>query len=704
MNWNRNFSHLTALLFLLLGNGFTLTAQIAEYKWEQLKIGGGGYVTGIVIHPSDKDIIYIRADIGGAYRWNKHISGWEQMLNWITPEDANLMGVDGIALDPNNPNRVYLALGKRSDGKGGIFRSENRGETWEKLLDMAFEGNGRNARWMGECIAVDPLNSHIIYGGTRKNGLWRSTDDGKIWSKVEEVPEGDIRNPVTGIRSIVFNPSKNINGHSSEIYVGIPDYGIYCSNDGGGSFFKMPGAPETPARMQVVDGELFVSYGKGVAYFSKGGWHDITPVADKNYVALAVDETDSRKIVVTQHYDRFLNPIFRSTDKGGTWKQINSDSVPAALNLTIPWWPRVWFSSATAGMTMVPGGTGELFFTDWFGVWHTPDIWSDTTRWSTKVNGHEETVILSLVSPPSGPLLYSGLADVSGFVHKNTTHHPEKRIAHFNECFSISVCESDPAHIVMLGAQDWYGGKSSLLVSCDFGESWTERALPGDEILGRIAISSLHPSHLVYLAGSGNLYYSLNNGESWEKGENAPVGAIRLRDIWNRNKVLASDLVNGYFYIMKEGVLYTSINGISWEEKGKIPVPQLQDRFINIVPCPGRLGEVWVCLGMNGLWRTTDSGVSFHRIESFENARLICWGAPAPDANIPTAFVFGVKQGKWGIYRSVDMGRNWVKIHDDQHQFPAGVPVIDGDKNVFGRIYVGTDGNGIHYGEPVVDN
>lgn len=700
----RNFIRFTALLFILLAKGFTLVAQTAEYKWEHLKIGGGGYVTGIAIHPSDKDIMYIRTDIGGAYRWNKDNEGWEQMLNWISPENANLIGVDGIALDPINPHRIYLALGRRSDGEGGIFRSEDRGETWKKLLDVAFEGNGHNARWIGECIAVDPLNSNIIYAGTRKNGLWRSSDDGETWSKLEEVPEGDIRNPVKGIRSIVFDPSQNINDHSAGIYVGIPDYGIYCSNDGGGSFTKMEGAPQTPARMQVVNGDLFVSHGGGLRYFSEGKWHDITPVTNKDYVALAVDETDNRRIIVAQYYNHFLNPIFRSTDKGNTWEQIKSDMVPAKLHLTIPWWPQVWFSSATAGMAMAPGGAGELFFTDWFGVWHTPDIWADSTNWTTFVKGHEETVILTLVSPHTGPLLYSGLADVSGFIHKNTTHYPEKRISNFNECFSISVCESDPAHIALLGSKDWYGANSTLLTSSDFGENWTARALPADEILGRIAISALDPSLLVYLAGSGNVYYSINKGESWEKAENAPVGAIRLRDIWNKNMVLASDPINGCFYILKKGELYSSMNGISWEQMGRIPVPRLQDRFQNIVPCPGSPGEVWVCLGKDGLWKTTDSGTSFQRVENFENARLICWGAPAPDSHMPTAFVFGVKQGKWGIYRSVDMGKNWIKIHDDRHQFPAGVSAIEGDKNVFGRIYVGTDGNGINYGEPGMHN
>lgn len=141
-----------------------------------MKIGGGGYVTGIVIHPSNKDIMYIRTDIGGAYRWNKPIFGWEQMLNWVSPENANLIGVDGIALDPNNINRVYLALGRRRDGEGGIFRTD-----------------------------------------TRKNGLWRSTDDGKTWVKIHN----DHYQFPAGVSAI--DRDKNVFGR---IYVGSNDFGI----------------------------------------------------------------------------------------------------------------------------------------------------------------------------------------------------------------------------------------------------------------------------------------------------------------------------------------------------------------------------------------------------------------------------------------------------------------------------------------------
>ncbi len=686
---------------IFIVSGIHLSAQSPDYKWENLKIGGGGYVTGIAIHPLDKNIMYIRTDVGGAYRWDVKTMQWQQMLNWIDPENANLIGVDGIALDRNKPDRIYLALGQRIDEKGGVFRSDDRGETWTKLLDISYEGNGRVARWIGECIAVDPVNSNVIYAGTRKKGLWRSTDDGKTWSKISDVPDGYAGTNPSGVRSIVFDPAEKINGRSSIIYVGVPQSGIYLSNNGGKSFSQMIGSPQNPARMQVVNSELFVTHSSGVSHFSAGEWHTISPSANKNYVGLAVDETDNRKIIAAQRYSKFYNPIYRSKDKGQTWEQINTEEFPANLKISIPTWPTTRFSSATAGIALVPDGSGALYYTDWFGVWHTPNIWAKTTDWDTVVKGHEETVVLTLVSPPSGPLLYSGVADVSGFIHENTDTYTDKKIYPLKECFSISVCETKPSNIALLGAKSWGGDQTTLVTSTDFGKTWTERTLPEGEILGRIAISSVNPDYLVYVAGSGKVYYSHNSGERWAASQNAPEKVIELINVWNRDKVLASDLVNGSFYIYKEGIIYTSDNGVSWRAKNKISIPYLSGRFKNIAPVPGRSDEIWICLDSDGLWKSTDAGTTFNPVAEFDRAKLICWGAPVPGSATPTTFCYGIFKSKWGMYRSVDMGANWIQINDEKQQFPAGVMAIDGDKNIFGRIYVGSGGYGICYGEPV---
>lgn len=673
-----------------------------NYLWGQLPVGGGGYVTGIVIHPKDKNIIYIRTDVGGAYRWDTKDKRWIQMLDWVGANQVNLVGVDGMALDPNDPDRIYLAMGKGIDGQGGIYRSEDKGKTWTKLMDAKYAGNGRSDRWIGECIAIDPNNSKIIYAGTRTNGLWRSTDDGSSWSKVTEVPNGFTgKNPI-GIRSIVFDAATKSGDRSSVIYVGVPETGIYKSDDGGKSFSLMPASPQHPNRMQVVNQKLFVTHSAGVELWANNQWQDITPSTgkNKNYVALAVDERNENKIVVAQRYGSFYNPIYRSEDKGKTWEQINSST---KLHVKVPWWSDKRFSSATSCMAFSPGSDGELYYTDWFGVWYTPNVWSAATDWYTVEDGHEETVVVALLAPPDGALVYSGMADNFGFRHTELNAYPEKKLYHINEGFSIAVCEMHPENIAVLGAKSWGGNNTLLATSSDFGETWTDRTLPAGSTLGRIAISATDPDNMVYVAGGGSVYYTKNRGSSWATSQGAPVGAVEKTDIWNKEFVLVADRVAGnIFYLLdrSSGKLYTSSNGgETWQARSSTNLPGDLPRIVNVVPVPGNRAALWVSCDDKGLWKINDGGKTFNRIYAFDVAKFFSWGASPPESEFPTAYCYGKLGGKWGLYRSTDMGENWIRINDNENQFLGHVSAIAADRRKFGQIYIGTGGNGIFYGQ-----
>lgn len=808
-----------------------------DYLWDYLAIGGGGYVTGIVIHPNQSDRKYIRTDVGGAYRWDAQNDRWVQMLSWVGPNDANLIGVDGIALDPNDTDRVYLALGKSENQPGGVYRSEDQGETWTLLHSANFSGNGREARWIGECIAVDPNNSDIIYAGTRLDGLWRSTNDGNTWSKVTDVPDGHTGGDPTGVRTIVFDPANTINGNSSTIYVGVPGEGIYYSTDAGNSFSEMDGVsaqhtvtgldagntqtpypveniidenpstrwaswdgldwswvqfdlgaaknvnevqlmmykggtrtyplkieagnspsslsevwsgnsslesgfqsftfnsvsaryvrvsmtgahsngaevlsiyeaqvwnsgsapgPENPGRMQVVDEELFVTHGSGVAIWTGSDWEDITPTAGtgQNFSALAVDNTISDNIVVAERYSAFFNSIYRSTDKGQSWDTIN-DSYN--IHTSVPWWGNP-FSSATAAMAFEPGGSDVLWFTDWFGIWRTQNVWASTTDWYTIENGHEETVVVELVAPPSGALVYSGMADVFGFRHQAVDQYPSDNLYPVNEGFSIAVTEDSPNNIAILGSTSWGGDNTRLATSANYGDTWTDRTLPSGTTLGRIAISADDADNIVYVAGGGDVYYSTTRGNSWNTASGAPTNAIRLTNIWNKDFALAADKVNGdRFYLFdRQGSLYaTNDGGANWSVQNSTSIPN-QSGFLNVKTAPGIEGEVWVSLDNNGLWKSSNDGSTFSQISDFNVASMVSFGAPEPGTTTPAAYVYGRIGSQWGLYRSLDLGDNWEQINDENFQFPAGAKVLAADRNIFGRVYVGSGGVGIAYGE-----
>jgi xyloglucan-specific exo-beta-1,4-glucanase len=78
------------------------------YSWKNVKIGGGGgFVPGIIFNPSQKGLAFLRTDIGGAYKLNADDS-WTPLLDFADNGRWDYWGVDAMATDPVDPNRLYL--------------------------------------------------------------------------------------------------------------------------------------------------------------------------------------------------------------------------------------------------------------------------------------------------------------------------------------------------------------------------------------------------------------------------------------------------------------------------------------------------------------------------------------------------------------------------------------------------------------------
>jgi hypothetical protein len=82
------------------------------YSWNNAPFGGGGYISGLVYHPTSKNLLYARTDVGGAYRWNATTSTWTPLNDSLGSADSQLMGVLSLAVDPENANLLYLATGQ----------------------------------------------------------------------------------------------------------------------------------------------------------------------------------------------------------------------------------------------------------------------------------------------------------------------------------------------------------------------------------------------------------------------------------------------------------------------------------------------------------------------------------------------------------------------------------------------------------------
>ena len=189
---------------------------LAPYRWSPVRIVAGGYIPGLIAHPTQSGLIYARTDIGSVYRWNPAGRQWIPLTDFHVPSDYNLQGPESIAVDPTDPNRLYIAAGMyTSNTKSAILVSTDQGATFS-TNSVAFPmGANNDGRDMGERLAVNPFNPSELFMGTRSLGLWKSEDYAKTWNKVSSFPIINS-NDGYGIDWVLFDPA-----NSSTIYAGV---------------------------------------------------------------------------------------------------------------------------------------------------------------------------------------------------------------------------------------------------------------------------------------------------------------------------------------------------------------------------------------------------------------------------------------------------------------------------------------------------
>ena len=151
---------LKGILLLVFGLFMSsrLCSQVSSYVPKNAPIGGGGFVTGIVTHKTSGDR-YCRTDVGGAYRWDAANNKWIQLLDWLNESENGFIGVEALALDPQNANNVYMLCGTSyiNGGRTAILKSTDKGNTFtytDVTAKFKAHGNG-SGRGNGERLAVD---------------------------------------------------------------------------------------------------------------------------------------------------------------------------------------------------------------------------------------------------------------------------------------------------------------------------------------------------------------------------------------------------------------------------------------------------------------------------------------------------------------------------------------------------------------------
>ena len=115
-----------------------------------------------------------------------------------------------------------------------------------------------------------------------------------------------------------------------------------------------------------------------------------------------------------------------------------------------------------------------------------------------------------------------------------------------------------------------------------------------------------------------------------------------------------------------------------------------------LVAVPGREGEFWA-IANGALFHSRNAGRSVAVSPNVE-AQLVGFGKAGPARKSPAIFIVARVAGVEGIFRSDDDGATWIRVSDDRHGY-GEMRALTGDPRIYGRVYLGTGGRGIIYGD-----
>ncbi|MFL6677103.1 MAG: dockerin [Burkholderiaceae bacterium] len=723
--------------------------------WTNAKIGGGGYVTGLIFHPTTANLLYARTDIGGAYRWNQATSSWLPITDGFGAAESFFQGAESIALDPNDDQLVYMSTGlyDSADATARLYISSDRGGHWTHVGLPFSAGSNNNGRAIGERMIVDPNKPSILFYGSRTAGLWKSADSGRTWAQVTSLSgarmSADQISAVGGSamgveRVVVDTGSKGSGSATQALYAAVaPDYAsvaglgsnLYKSSNGGASWTPVAtpvSGYHIPHMVRAADGVFYVVFTKGAGpgdagpgrfyKFDGTTWTLLASTDSAGYGGVSVSGSGATTRIALgvsgTWGDYSGQQVVQLSDDGGrNWREIEA---------TMPHTPAgASFSGWVDDIEIDPANRDHVLHVNGGGVVETRNASSSTPSWAIAVNGIEENAIAALVTPPAGApyVVVDSAGDIGTWVHTDLTRTPtEGPSSQWSNGYAADMAWSDPLYIAGIGSINHTGAGFGFW-SGDGGKTWASFAAnaaggtSNTTYTASIAVTARNKA--VWAPSDSVPSYTTDNGASWVS-TNLPTlpsvatgvsrGYHLAADRRNPNKVYAYD--SGGAWWAGAGRVYVSTDGgHSFAlSQNSVSAGLAPNYFSNtsLAVNPNAEGDVWLADG-NTVYHSVNSGATWTKLGAFASI----WGSNSwPDVQGATAvalgraqagapysaavYVVGVVNGVWGVYRSDDAGASWTRFNDDAHQY-GGIGAIAADQNAYGRVYIAGNGRGLSY-------
>jgi len=590
----------------------------AGRTWKNVGLNKSEHIGKILIDPKNTDVVYVAAQgplwgPGGDRGLYKTTDGGKTWKDILTISENT--GVTDIAMDPRNPDLLYVAAYQRRrhvwtliDGgpESAIYKSTDAGATWNKVrtglpnVDLGRIG-----------LAVSPVNPDIVYAtveaAERRGGIFRSLDRGATWERMNPFDQGAmyyaviVADPKAADRIYIMNTnlmvsddggrtvrqlgerSKHVDNHvmwidpnDTDYYLVGCDGGLYQSFDRGANwdfFQNLPieqfydvavdnaqpfynvyggtqdnnsqgGPSRTRSTAGIVNADWFVTdggdgfrslvdpddpdtvyaenqYGGMVRFNRKNGERtQIRPPTARGEEAMR-QNWDTPFIISPFSHTRLYyggNRIYRSDNRGDDWQAISPDLTRKIDRDSLPVMGKVWPPEAVAKNA------------------------------STAPYGNISTLA---ESPKKDGLIYAGTDDGLIQVTENGGE-TWRRIETFpgvpDKTYVSRIIASQFDVNTAYAAFDNHQSADFapyLLKSTDSGRNWTpiKGNLPANGVIYAIAEDFINPN-LIFVGTEFGLYVTVDGGERWVQLKGGmPVIAVRDLAIQKRE----SDLVVATF-------------------------------------------------------------------------------------------------------------------------------------------------------------
>lgn len=516
-------------------------AADGESGWQLLPIAGGGNMTGVEISPSDPNVWYSYADVGGPYRTDNAGKAWRPLhQNFTRAQRAvNADHVRGLSIDPANPDSFVLVAGWYVDANpAGAYVSRDGGKSFRRTLKARFSGEGSMSKRYGRVLVRNPRRPSELLAASAGDGIFLSCDGGETWT-----PCGGDGYEFT---DVFFD--RTVPGRVYASAASTPSLrssrkrGFFRSSDDGRSWTLVEGI-EGPQEVSQIPGDSGIvglfgrDFGTEVRCSTDGGntWSDyrlgLPPMPDKapsqwyrhpgEFLAL----TAARDRMILCEWD---GSVYSRKRDDESWASVPIESLTQGNPVSEEYLTRnnlvLKSRCSTCSITVDPHDENHWVTTDWYDLWETHD---GGRNWVTCIDTISDVVPFTVSCDPFSPdNIFYGLADQYPLVSHDGGKSFFGRDAGLGDATAFAWSVRRPGRAYAVGGK----GACSVLITEDSGRTWRRSKYAGlgpsrwikDEGgIFEVAVDPKSDDVFICLGGpiakgKGGVYRSTDGGDTWD--------------------------------------------------------------------------------------------------------------------------------------------------------------------------------------------